>query len=70
MSDNNVSQNPKKAGRPLDSPEPRDQKVDFRLNKTEYDCLTQWCWRYDMSVSDCIRDLMMIHSIIPENPIQ
>ena len=70
MTDNNVSQNPKKVGRPLESPLPRDEKVDFRLNKQEFSALNEHCWRYDISISDCIRDLLMIHSVIPDNPIQ
>ena len=70
MSKDNVSQKAKKIGRPLSSPLPRQEKVDFRLNKIEYQALNEHCWRYDISVSDCIRDLLMIHSVIPDNPIQ
>lgn len=56
-----------KLGRPLASPLPRDENVNIRLNSREKECLDLWCWRYDLSASECIRQLMMIHSVIPES---
>ena len=62
-----VKHKSKKLGRPCDSPEPRDENINIRLNKTELESLKNYVWRYDTSISDVIRDLMMIHSIIPES---
>lgn len=59
-----------KKGRPLASPEPRDVSITIRLNKTEYEAMNTWCFRYDISVSECIRSLLEIHSIIPDNPLR
>ena len=57
-----------KRGRPLESPEPRDQPITFRLNQTELDSLSAYAWRYDRSVSDVIREALMVLSVIPDNP--
>ena len=57
----------KKMGRPLASPEPRGELCALRLNSTEFDCLNTYAWRYDQSVSDVIRQALMILSIIPES---
>ena len=66
--DGKMSGKKKKLGRPLASPQPRDNSLTIRLNSTELAALTMWCERYDQSVSDVLRDLMMLHSIIPDNP--
>ena len=58
-----------KMGRPLQSPLPRNDSVTIRLNETEMECLQRYCWRYDRSVSDVIRDALMVLSVIPDNPI-
>ena len=57
----------KRKGRPLASPEPRINLITIRLKDTELKCLSNLCNRYDQSVSDVIRDVLMIHSIIPES---
>ena len=57
------------AGRPLASPEPRDNLVTVRFNATELRALNDYSWRYDTSVSDVIRDSLMLLSVIPDNPI-
>jgi len=57
----------KRKGRPLASPEHRINLITIRLKDTELKCLSNWCNRYDQSVSDVIRDVLMIHSIIPES---
>lgn len=59
----------KKLGRPLASPEPRENLVTIRLNSTELKALTDYSWRYDTSVSDVIRDSLMLLSVIPDNPM-
>ena len=56
-------------GRPLSSPLVRDQCVNIRLNSREFECLQNYTWRYDLSVSELIRQLLMIHSVIPDNPL-
>lgn len=58
----------KKQGRPLESPEPRENLIAVRLNNTELEALNSFAWRYDTSVSDVIRDSLMLLSIIPDNP--
>ena len=56
----------KKKGRPIASPQPRDNSVTFRLNSTEFAALQGYVERYDTSISDVLRDVLMIMSIIPE----
>jgi len=56
-----------KKGRPLSSPLVRDNIVTFRLNSKELDALNNWTWRYDVGISNTLRDLLMIHSIIPDS---
>jgi hypothetical protein len=58
----------KKLGRPLTSPEPRENLVGVRLNNTELQALESYCWRYDTSISNVIRDCLMLLSVIPDNP--
>ena len=58
----------KKLGRPLASPEPRDNLVSVRFNNTELRALEGYCWRYDTSIADVIRDSLMLLSVIPDNP--
>ena len=57
----------KKLGRPLATPEPRDNSVTIRLNSKELRSLEDWCCRYDVSISDCLRDCLMIMSVIPDD---
>lgn len=64
-----MSKKKSKLGRPLNSPLPRDQLIAVRLNKKELECLEAWCMRYDTSVSDAVREALMILSVIPDNPI-
>ena len=60
----------KKRGRKLTSPEIRDNLITIRLNETELKCLTQYCWRYDVSMSETIRDALEILGILPVNPLR
>ena len=57
----------KKRGRPLNSLEPRINIVGIRLNETETRCLSQYAWRYDQSMSEVVRQVLMVMSIIPES---
>ena len=57
----------KKKGRPLDSPKVRDNIVSLRLNSTELDALSRYCFRYDTSASVVIRDALMVLSVIPDD---
>ena len=57
----------KKLGRPLASPERRDEICAIRLNSTELNCLSTYAWRYSMSCSDVIREALMVLSVIPES---
>ena len=59
----------KKQGRPLVTPEPREHSVTIRLNSTELRCLESYVWRYDTSMSDVLRDSLMLLSIIPQPPL-
>jgi hypothetical protein len=56
-----------KRGRPLASPEIRDQIFQLRLNETELQSLATFSWRYDKSMSEVVRDALMILSVIPES---
>ena len=57
----------KKRGRPLSSPLVRDNLVGIRLNKKELQALSLYCWRYETSLSETIRDALQILCVIPEN---
>jgi len=57
----------KRRGRPPASPLIRDTSVTIRLNSKELASLNMWCERYDTSISDCLRDCLMIMSIIPDD---
>ena len=57
-----------KKGRPLDSPLVRDQVVTVRLNSKEFTAIESYCYRYDVSISETIRQSLMVLSVIPENP--
>lgn len=56
-----------KRGRPLASPEIRDQTFQVRLNETELQSLANFSWRYDKSMSEVVRDALMILCVIPES---
>ena len=60
----------KRLGRPTTTPEARTNIVGVRLNDTELKAFTDWCFRYDISLSDCIREALTILSVIPDNPKQ
>ena len=62
-----MSKSKKGRGRPLASPEPRDQYVSVRLNTSEFKCLESFAWRYDQSYSEVVRQSLMILSVIPES---
>ena len=57
----------KKKGRPLATPLPRDNSITIRLNSAELQNLLDWAFRYDVSVSEVVRDSLMLFSIIPES---
>ena len=59
-----------KKGRPRTTPQTRDNLVGVRLNDLELECLSRYAWRYEQSVSDVIRDALMLLSVIPENPLK
>ena len=63
-----MSKKKPKPGRPLESPLARDHLIAIRLNKHELDCLEGYCERYDTSISDVVRDALMLLSVIPSNP--
>ena len=58
----------KQVGRPLESPQARDNIIGIRLNETELMCLSQYCWRYELSMSEVIRQALEVLSVIPVNP--
>ena len=60
----------KKIGRPRTTPLTRNNLVGVRLNDLELECLAGYAWRYEQSVSDVVRDALMVLSVIPENPLQ
>ena len=57
----------KKKGRPLQSPEVRDNVLSLRLNSTELNALNIYCERYDTKASVVIRDALMVLSVIPSD---
>ena len=59
----------KKVGRPLQSPQPRDHIIGVRLNASELSALALYCWRYDMSPAEIVRQSLEVMSVIPVNPI-
>ena len=60
----------RRRGRPPSSPEVRDNTLSFRLNSTELSALELYVDRYDTSISDTLRDALIILSIIPDNPMR
>ena len=56
-----------KKGRPSATPEVRENIVAIRLNSTELDALNSYCFRYDTSISDVLRDALMVLSVIPDD---
>ena len=59
--------NKKKKGRPIESPMPRDSVIGIRMNDTEVKCLSDYAWRYEMSMSEVVRQSLELLSIIPVN---
>ena len=57
----------KKKGRPLNSAMVRDNSVTIRLNSKELESLNSYCFRYDTSISDVLRDCLMILGVIPDD---
>ena len=55
-----------KKGRPLDTPLVRDHVLGIRLNDQELKALSTYCWRYDKSYSEVIRDSLQLLSVIPD----
>ena len=43
--------------------------VNLRLNEVEMDCLQGYAHRYQMSVSDVIRESLELLSVTPVNPV-
>ena len=58
----------KKKGRPLQTPEQRSNIIGLRLNDTEVRALGNYAWRYDLSMSDVIRESLMILGVLPDCP--
>ena len=56
-----------KKGRPLASPEVRDNIVSIRMNSTELNALNFYCERYDTTASVVIRDALMVMGVIPDD---
>ena len=65
-----MSTKKKRKGRPLSSPMPRDNLIGVRLNDKEVECLSSYAWRYDISLSEVIRQALEILSVIPENYVR
>ena len=56
----------KKLGRRLLREQPLDQQLNVRLTQRDMDVLRDYCWRYDVSASNVIRDALAILGIIPD----
>jgi hypothetical protein len=52
-------------GRPLKHQEVMDESVTFRLSEREKQVLKDYCWRYDMSPSDVVRDALRVLGVVP-----
>ena len=57
-----------KLGRPplIDRNQLRDRVINFRLTEKEQEALKLYCWRYEMSEAEAIRECMRILSVIPD----
>lgn len=53
----------KKRGRPLKGLGPLDCSISIRLSERERENLLHWCWRFDESPSDVVRDALRLLSI-------
>lgn len=62
--------NKKKKGRPLSTPLARGNVIGLRLNDVETRALANYAWRYDLSMSDVIRESLMILNVIPDSPMK
>ena len=60
----------KRRGRKLASPLVRDNLITIRLNQVELKSLTTYCWRYDVSMSETIRDSLVVLGVLPDNPVK
>lgn len=55
-----------KVGRPLRRQAPSTEKLSVRLNENEMLVLRDYCWRYDVSASDVVRDALAVMGVIPD----
>ena len=56
----------KKVGRPLRRQSPAVEKLSVRLTTQEMLVLREYCWRFDMSPSDVVRNALAITGAIPD----
>ena len=54
-----------KAGRPMRADDVSEKRVSFRLSPHEKEILDDYCWRYECSMSDVIRDALDILGVVP-----
>ena len=55
-----------KVGRPLRRHSVATEKLSVRLTEHEMEVLRDYCWRYDTSASDAVRNALAVMGIIPD----
>ena len=55
-----------KVGRPLRRHSVANEKLSVRLTEHEMKVLRDYCWRYDVSASDTVRDALAVLGVIPD----
>ena len=58
-----MSSKTSKRGRPLKGAEPLNTSITIRLSERERENLLTWCWRFDESPSDVIRDALRLLAV-------
>lgn len=66
MNSKSKSKKKKKLGRRLLREQPLSQHLNVRLTPSEMQVLRDYCWRYDCSASDIVRDSLAILGVIPD----
>ena len=58
-----IAEKQAKRGRPLKGAAPLNASISVRMTERERDNLLTWCWRYEESPSDVVREALRVLSI-------
>ena len=63
--DSTITSSELRPGRRLRAAAVSEKRVTFRLSPHEKEILDDYCWRYECSMSDVIRDALDILGVVP-----